>query len=509
MYARTSILFFLLLTVLFLFSPRGSADGKPEMLYFYSKDCEHCQSVEREFLPEFLEKYGAHFTFRELDVAVPANMDSLLAMESRVGVPESEKDYPAVYFMGRMIEGEIPIRMRLASLVEDYLAAPDSMRVLDREVRARVPEAVRPAEIETDRTVAMAYFYKQGCKECGRAEEIIEWLKESYPFLVIDVFDIGEKRGKLLAAALGLRTGVPEKRLMSTPVFFIGGDYLLSEDISRHRLAGLVESYAGKGAEPYWRGIGEGELARAQARLTDMFRHFTVLAVAAAGLADGVNPCAFATILFFISYLGMVGRKRREILAVGLCFALAVFLTYFLVGLGFFNVVRQAAHIEILAKIIFGGTGVLCIVFGMLSVGDYFKARAGKVSDMSLQLPAFLKKRIHAAIREKTRMDSLVAGALLAGFMVSILEFACTGQVYLPTITLVVKQEGYTSAAVLYLLMYNLFFILPLLLVFGLVYFGISSRGIARMMETRVGSVKLGLAAVFFLVGGILIWTVV
>ena len=105
-------------------------------------------------------------------------------------------------------------------------------------------------------------------------------------------------------------------------------------------------------------------------------------------------------------------------------------------------------------------------------------------------------------------MESFVAGAFIAGFLVSILEFACTGQVYLPTITLVVRQEGLNSLAVLYLLMYNVCFILPLLFVFGFVYFGMSSKGIAKIMESRVGMVKLILAVVFFFVGGLLIWTV-
>ncbi len=90
--------------------------------------------------------------------------------------------------------------------------------------------------------------------------------------------------------------------------------------------------------------------------------------------------------------------------------------------------------------------------------------------------------------------------------MVSILEFACTGQVYLPTITFMVGVEGMKSSAILYLLLYNIFFILPLLLVFAVVYFGVSSQAISRIMESKVGTVKLILACVFFAVGGLLFW---
>ena len=148
--------------------------------------------------------------------------------------------------------------------------------------------------------------------------------------------------------------------------------------------------------------------------ISELFRSFTVFTIVLAGLGDGINPCAFATILFFISYLGITGRSRKEIMYVGLSFAFAVFLTYFLIGLGFFSIVRRISHFTFVSKIIFGGTAIVCVIFGFISINDYFKARSGKTSDMTLQLPAFLKRRIHSTIREKARMESFIAGAVIA-----------------------------------------------------------------------------------------------
>ncbi|MCE5248943.1 hypothetical protein LLG96_01855 [bacterium] len=485
------------------------AQEKPVMLYYFSEDCEECHNVKAEFLPEFLKKYQEYFTFTELSVSLPANIDSLYAMESRVKVPEQDKAYPAVYFMGVMIEGEIPVKLRLESLVKAYLANPDSMRALDREVMARIPELFTPDTVRAAKPVHMAYFYKQNCKECSRALEIVEWLEKNHGNVTVHRFDIAGKKSKILAAALGLKTGVPEQKIMSTPVFFIGRDFVLAHDISREKLSGLVKTYSAQGSGAVWEQFDEQELKHAEGIIKERFRSFGILAVALAGLGDGINPCAFATILFFVSYLGMIGRKGRDILIVGFSFAFAVFITYFLVGLGFFYVLRSIVNIAILAKIIFGGTAVLCIVFGFLSIADYFKARAGNTAGMSLQLPTFLKKRIHATIRDKVRMKSMVAGAIIVGFLVSILEFACTGQVYLPTISFMVSMEGFQIRAIFLLLMYNLFFIAPLLAVFGIVYKGVSSQSIAKIMETRVGTVKLMLAAVFFVVAALMIWSIV
>ena len=149
----------------------------------------------------------------------------------------------------------------------------------------------------------------------------------------------------------------------------------------------------------------------------------------------------------------------------------------------------------------------LYVVVGILLIaGCSGPTKSGKPAEMLLQLPMFLKRYIHKTIREKVRMESIVAGALIAGFIVSILEFACTGQVYLPTITFMVGMEGLKVKAILYLLLYNICFIVPLLFVFGVVYFGVSSQTIARLMEAKVGAVKLILASVFFMVGGLLFW---
>jgi cytochrome c biogenesis protein CcdA len=79
---------------------------------------------------------------------------------------------------------------------------------------------------------------------------------------------------------------------------------------------------------------------------------------------------------------------------------------------------------------------------------------------------------------------------------VSVFELACTGQVYFPTIAYMVRM-GSSSRGYLYLLLYNLGFILPLLAVFVLSYFGLSSKRLGTFMQKSMGGVKLGLAALF------------
>jgi hypothetical protein len=49
----------------------------------------------------------------------------------------------------------------------------------------------------------------------------------------------------------------------------------------------------------------------------------------------------------------------------------------------------------------------------------------------------------------------------------------------------------------LYLLLYNLLFILPLAVVFGMAYYGTTSVELGLLLKRRTGAVKLGTAVVF------------
>ena len=61
----------------------------------------------------------------------------------------------------------------------------------------------------------------------------------------------------------------------------------------------------------------------------NMFEQITFWAIIAAGLIDGVNPCAFAVIVFFVSFLAVYKYERKEVILVGSAYCLAVFLAEF------------------------------------------------------------------------------------------------------------------------------------------------------------------------------------
>lgn len=233
------------------------------------------------------------------------------------------------------------------------------------------------------------------------------------------------------------------------------------------------------------------------------FQKITFWAIVGAGLVDGINPCAFAVIVFFISFLTVYKYSRREILLIGASYCVAVFVAYFLLGLGAFKFLYALRGFSYIIKGFYIVTALLCLVFFALAIYDFcVYTKTKKTDGMLLQLPQSLKIRIHKImgffLRDKQKSTfRLVLAALAVGFCVSIVEAVCTGQVYLPTCVLIMQDPEFRVRAAFYLVLYNLMFIVPLIAVFVLALAGYESKGFNDFLKKHLGFVKLLLCVVF------------
>jgi cytochrome c biogenesis protein CcdA len=312
----------------------------------------------------------------------------------------------------------------------------------------------------------------------------------------------------LLAEALGLLYRVPESKRIIAPSAFVGHDYLTGDDVNDIELGRLAEKYKqGSGIIPW----AEAQKYMPQARqsLLERFRSFGLWGVIGAGLLDGINPCSLAVLVFFISYLAFVGRKRWEILAVGLAYTFADFLVYFLIGVGGLSFLMTLKSLPVISKIFYWLAIMAGLVLAFYNLKDFFKARRGDFSGMDLQLSTQVKQRIHQVIREKMGAGGLISGAFGVGLVTSVLEFACTGQVYLPTIAFVTQISTYRMQAYGYLLLYNLMFEVPMIVTFIIAFWGVSYKRIAAWAQASVAGVKLLTALLFLLMSAALLYILI
>ena len=356
--------------------------------------------------------------------------------------------------------------------------------------------------------VYLAYFYEVGCHDCDKVKIILNDISAEYPDnLIMESFDINLTDSMELAESLGELYQMPEEERLLVPVIFIGDNYLFRDAITFESLKELIQKYSTTETIAPWEKIKEKDLT-AQDRLMARFQSFGLTAVAVSGLIDGINPCAFATIIFFISYLTLINRKGREILWVGGMFALSVFLTYFLIGTGALKMITSLSFLPLVRKIFVLVTAALALILGVVSLYDYLQfKKKGTTKDAKLQLPPFLKNMIHSAIRKNVRLSNYIIMAAVTGFIVSLLELACTGQIYLPTIMFISTIPDLKVNALFYLLFYNLMFILPLVLVFSFTYWGTTSAQWAELTQKNFGKIKMAMALLFFGLAGLLLYS--
>ena len=503
----------LLLALTLAWGGAAQAEGGAivRMVLFTAEDCAHCHVVIDEVLTPLQDEYGDQLQIKVVEISDPANYEMLLRTEEMFGVPPEERGLPTLVVDGQVLIGEEAIRGQLPCLLDTCLGAggtswPDIPGLdgiaieggggLGLGVDLEALEPCGPEEAvacEGPAPIWAAYFYEVGCRECTRAEYDIHYVQSKYPQLVVEEYNAQEDAA--LAEWLGARLGVSEQQHLVTPALFVGQDYLIGADITPEAVLALAEKYAPTGVERVWADFSPEEAERS---IIERFESFGVLTVVLAGLVDGLNPCAFATLVFFVSYLALSGRRGREVLVVGGTFTLGVFVAYLAVGLGFYKVLDLLGDLLMtLGRWVYGLTGLLCAALAVFSFLDFLKARRGEIGDMSLNLPHSLRMRINAVIRRGRGSRAFVAGAFITGVVVSFLELACTGQVYLPTIIFVMSQPEMRVRAFAFLVLYNLLFILPLVVVFVLAYYGTGSKQLTRFLQRRAATIKLGMTLLF------------
>jgi len=402
------------------------------------------------------------------------------------------------------------------ALVEGIIA---EMSELDEEAVPEEPQRniTSIGEVALERPLRVLVFYSAGCRACMEIEkDLLPDIELKYgDNIVIENYDIGlpenYEQMTRLEHLYGVEGGYVPEVVVSRYVL-MGKDEIMDrlDEVIHDALEEPVESEENKAPE------AAEYHAPADSLILSRFESFSLCAVTAAGLLDGVNPCAFTTIVFFISFLAFVGYKKREMFFAGASFTTAVFIAYLLIGLGIFRFLRAMrgfAYVTVFINILIGS---LAFLLAALNIIDYFRYRKTKDAKSTiLKLPKSIKDKIHSVIgtdfrsdrgKEKKNFLRIIWIAFIAGFMVSVLESFCTGQVYLPTLAFVLKMPDKKMPALLYLILYNLAFITPLIVVFILGLIGTTSGAFSRFMEKRMGAVKIATAALFLILGSVLIF---
>jgi cytochrome c biogenesis protein CcdA len=211
--------------------------------------------------------------------------------------------------------------------------------------------------------------------------------------------------------------------------------------------------------------------------------------VVTTGLLDGLNPCAFAVLVFFMAFLHAVRVPRAEMLRMGSAYAYAVFLVYFLIGLGLLGAITVSEDPHLIARI----AAIAVIALGTLGL---LHARFPGIPGLDR-----IASGSWPRVKERILAGSLPS-ATAAGLLVGLCTFPCSGGVYVAILGLLGAQTSFVEGLG-YLYLYNAMYILPLLAVLATVSSRTVALAAARWERLHAGRVKIAIALGMVVMGAL------
>ncbi len=219
------------------------------------------------------------------------------------------------------------------------------------------------------------------------------------------------------------------------------------------------------------------------------------------GFVDGVNPCAIAMLLIFISMLGFT-KNKRVLLQVSLTFISAIFISYFLFGTILYQYLNRLQFLSFLVTVVPWVIIGLSLFLFILNIYDFIVTLLQKYQLIKNQLPRGIQKFNRALMQKFTQsMDEgskmIYVITFMIGLIISFTEFLCTGQAYLTAILHLIHFTDHLGRGIILLFVYNLIFVLPLVVITLIAMKTQSVVSISTFMREKLHWIKLFNALVF------------
>jgi cytochrome c biogenesis protein CcdA len=208
---------------------------------------------------------------------------------------------------------------------------------------------------------------------------------------------------------------------------------------------------------------------------------------------DSINPCAIGVLILMVSVVLGGGGSTRRLIALGSAYIFAIFMTYLIAGLGLVYFFSEIPIV--LAEYLSIFVGILVVGAGILEIKDYFWYGKG----VSLQIPTYFANKIH----EYSQSKQSIFGVMFLGAFVAAVELPCTGAPYLAIITIL--RINFDIYALLLMVLYNIIFVLPLIIILFMVAGGAKISSVAKWKEESKGNMRLFMGLLLASLGWILI----
>ena len=348
------------------------------------------------------------------------------------------------------------------------------------------------------------FFWSKYCPHCQKARPFIEKLAQQYPWLVLHDYELAEHPENvdlyMWMSALMNRDPQAVPGFMFCEQFLVGYDtsYTTGRDM-RHQLdtcharqlqrvrQGALSADAKsseQGEAVHLPVLGKIDLNQASLPI------YTVLIAA----LDAFNPCAFFVLLFLLSLL-VHARSRARMLFIGGVFVFFSGLIYFIFMAAWLNVFLLMGELRVITFI----AALLAIAAGAVNVKDFFWFGRG----FTLSIPESAKPKLFERMRnllEAANLFSLALGTVTLAIAANTYELLCTSGFPMVYTRLLTLSELSTATYYGYLAIYNVIYVIPLLVIVVAFTYTLGSRKLreheGRMLKLMSGLMMLGLGLV-------------
>ncbi len=193
----------------------------------------------------------------------------------------------------------------------------------------------------------------------------------------------------------------------------------------------------------------------------------TIPSVIGLAIADSINPCELSILtLILVSILTKFPRERKKILQIGLAFIATMFIVYLIYGLFLVNIFKSITQLAVAKLWIYKIFGALGILLGAMNIKDFFKYG-------SLGFVTEVPRKWRPKMKEMIAKISSVKGAAIIGLFCALFLTPCTIGPYILCCGLLEPLQ--IAQSIPWLLLYNLIFILPMIIITLIIYFGFST----------------------------------
>jgi len=301
------------------------------------------------------------------------------------------------------------------------------------------------------------FFYGEGCSHCARVEPFLKEVIKNNPNLNITYFEVYSNRDNLPILEQYFDAYNIELNKRGVPALFISDKAFIGDTPILENLANVLL----ENDELACPNLEENNKSKISGPSSpkEKLKSLSWVTIISAAVVDSINPCAIAVIIILLGALLSSGNKKK-ILRSGLAFTVSVYIMYLLFGIGLFSAIQISGLSYYLYKMI----GIIAIVIGIFNIKDYVKYGSfGFVMEIPRKWRPTLKKMLSSVTSP--------VGAFFLGFAVTFFELPCTGGPYLFVLGLLSERTTQLSAIPI-LLVYNIFFVLPLIVITLLLNYG-------------------------------------